>query len=88
MMALDSTHWHGLYEVAKHWCSKLVPELREIAEKAVHSTDPAKVEGGKRLQATIDELLARPEHAWHTGQLPAAELARRKAAQDEFKKRH
>ncbi len=28
MMAPDYTHWHGLYEVAKHWYTKFVPELK------------------------------------------------------------
>ena len=33
MMAPDYTHWHGLYEVAKHFYSKFIPELKEVAMK-------------------------------------------------------
>jgi hypothetical protein len=88
MMAPDYTHWHGLYEVAKHWYTKFVPELREIAEKAVHSGNPAKVEAGEKLAAAVDELLARPEHAWYTGNLSPEEAEKRRQAQEEFKKRY
>lgn len=86
MMAPDYTHWHGLYEVGKHWYTKFIPELREIATRAL--ADPALVEGGKKLQAALDELLARPEHAWFTGNLPPAEQARRKQQQAEFDQRY
>jgi hypothetical protein len=88
MMAPDYTHWHGLYEVAKHWYSKFIPELREIVEKNMSSGDPKKVEGAKLLEAKIEELLARPEHAWYTGNLPDAEKEKRKKAQEEFKQRY
>ena len=88
MMAPDYTHWHGLYEVAKHWYSKFIPELREIAEKSLHSDDPAIVAGGTKLAAAIEELLARPEHSWYTGNLSPEEREKRKAAQEEFKSRY
>jgi len=88
MMAPDYTHWHGLYEVAKHWYSKMIPELREIAEHHMDSSDPKKAEGAQKLTAAIDELLTRPEHSWYTGNLPAAEMEKRKKAQDDFKARY
>lgn len=88
MMAPDYTHWHGLYEVAKHWYSKFIPELREVVEMNKNSGDAKKVAGAEKLEAAIDELLARPEHAWYTGNLPAEEKAKRNQAQDDFKKRY
>ena len=88
MMAPDYTHWHGLYEVAKHWYTKFIPELEEIAEKSLHSEDPAIVAGGEKLATAIEELLARPEHAWYTGNLSREERAKRQAAQEEFKNRY
>jgi hydroxylamine dehydrogenase len=88
MMAPDYTHWHGMYEVAKHWYTKFIPELKEIAEKNMSSDDPKKVEGAKLLEAKVEELLARPEHAWYTGNLPDAEKEKRKKAQEEFKQRY
>jgi len=33
MMGPDYTHWHGTYEVAKHFYSHYIPELQELAEK-------------------------------------------------------
>jgi hydroxylamine dehydrogenase len=88
MMGPDYTHWHGLYEVAKHWYTKFIPELKELAEKNLHSSDPTQVEGAKKLQTAINSLLARPEHQWFTGQLPAEEKEKRKKALDDFKKRY
>lgn len=88
MMAPDYTHWHGLYEVAKHWYSKFIPELEAIVERNSHADDPARVAAAAHLRTTLDELLARPEHAWYTGNLSAEEMARRKAAQEEFKQRY
>ncbi|UCH65861.1 MAG: hypothetical protein JSW63_01630 [Ignavibacterium sp.] len=88
MMAPDYTHWHGLYEVAKHWYTMFIPELKEVAEKNLVSEDPKKVEGAKILESKIEELLARPEHSWYTGNLPEEEKEKRKKAQEEFKKRY
>jgi hypothetical protein len=88
MMAPDYTHWHGLYEVAKHWYTKFLPELREIAESSQAATDPALQEGGRQLEAAIDELLARPEHAWYLGKLSPEEQERRRQARAEFQKRY
>jgi hypothetical protein len=88
MMGPDYTHWHGLYEVAKHWYTEFLPELKDIAEKNLHSTDSAKVEGGQKLLAAIKEHLAKPEHQWYTGQISPEEKEKRKKIQDEFKKRY
>lgn len=87
-MAPDYTHWHGLYEVAKHWYTKFVPELREIAEVAQNSGDAKKADAGRKLEAAIDGLLARPEHAWFSGNLSDEERERRKKAQENFKERY
>jgi hypothetical protein len=88
MMAPDYTHWHGLYEVAKHWYTKFIPELREIAEVHLRSDDSDKVEGAKKLATAIDELLERPEHAWFSGKLSPDEQEKRRQAQEEFRNRY
>ena len=88
MMAPDYTHWHGMYEVAKHWYSKFIPELREVAELNKASGDPAKIKGAEALEAELQALLARPEHAWYTGNLPEEEIEKRRKAQEEFKSRY
>ena len=77
-----------MYEVAKHWYTKFIPELKEIDEETKHSDAPAKVEGAKKLAAAVDELLARPEHAWYTGNLSPEEREKRRKAQEEFKARY
>jgi nitrate/TMAO reductase-like tetraheme cytochrome c subunit len=88
MMGPDFTHWHGLYEVGKHWYTEFIPQLREIAAKNLHSDDPAKVEGAKKLDTAINELLTRPEHRWFTGKMLAEDMEKRKKAQEEFKQRY
>ena len=47
MMGPDYTHWHGTYEVAKHFYSKYIPELQELAEKQQGLQRPGQ-EGGRR----------------------------------------
>lgn len=64
MMVLDYTRWQGLHEVAKHWYTKFVPELMEVAEKHSASDAPAKRKGAESLESEIATLLVRPEHAW------------------------
>jgi hypothetical protein len=57
MMAPDYTHWHGMYEVADRFYMQLIPQARELAEHA----PPA---AGAAVNAVIDGILSRPEHAW------------------------
>ena len=87
MMGADYTHWHGVYEVAKHWYTQFIPELKEIAEKNLHSPDAAKVEGAKKLAAALMEHLAKPEHRWYTSQIPAEEKEQRKKDMESLKLR-
>jgi nitrate/TMAO reductase-like tetraheme cytochrome c subunit len=88
MMAPDYTHWHGLYDVAKHWYMKFIPELREIVEDNKQSDDPRKIEGTEVLEKELKALLERPEHAWYTGNLNEKERAKRQEAQEDFKERY
>ena len=34
MMAPDYAHWHGMFEVADRFYQHLIPEARELADKA------------------------------------------------------
>lgn len=61
MMAPDYAHWHGMFEVAERFYKHLIPETRELCKLAR--------EKGQNDQATavlkvLDDILARPEHAW------------------------
>ncbi|MFN0149745.1 MAG: multiheme c-type cytochrome [bacterium] len=60
MMGPDYTHWHGMYEVAKHFYAKFLPEVVETAE--------AKSEAmGEKYAARVAELLEGDSHLWLKG---------------------
>ena len=61
MMAPDYTHWHGMFEVAERFYMELIPQAREITERARRAgrTEPA-----ANADRVIDEILNRPEHQW------------------------
>ena len=49
---------------------------------------PSRPKGAQRLEKAFSDLLARPEHAWFTGNLDPKEEAKRKKAREEFQKRY
>ena len=55
MFAPDYTHWHGFYEIARHFYHKFLPEVQKMADKAGQ---------GPKYKKHIAALLARPEHLW------------------------
>ncbi|MBI5431876.1 MAG: hydroxylamine oxidoreductase [Planctomycetes bacterium] len=88
MMGPDYTHWHGTYEVAKHFYSEYVPELEALIEKGADSGDPKKVEAARNLQAKLEEVLNSSDHRWYLDKMDPAEAARRAKATEEFRKRY
>lgn len=88
MMGPDYTHWHGTYEVAKHFYSKYVPELQELVEKHANSTDAAKKEAAAKLSKLLEETLNHPNHQWYQNRMDPAEKARRDQERQEFQKRY
>lgn len=88
MMGPDITHWHGTYEVAKHWYTKFIPELQELIEKGHESEDAAKQEAASALEAKLTEVLESSNHRWSINKLTPEELAERKKRQEEFQKRY
>ena len=80
MMAPDYTHWHGMYEVAERFYMELIPQAREITHEAHDKAAAAKVD------AVIDGVLARPEHAWFTEGDEEAMEAIRKAMEERYGK--
>jgi hypothetical protein len=88
MMGPDYTHWHGTYEVARHFYTKFIPELEELVEKNLHADDPQKQEAAQQLQALIDETLNSENHEWYLNKMSPEEAALRKAAREEFQKRY
>jgi hypothetical protein len=88
MMGPDYTHWHGTYEVAKHFYTKMVPELEHLIRDGKSSDDPEKVKAAEVLEAKLNEVLESDNHSWFLNKLSPAELEERKKRQEEFKKRY
>ena len=88
MMGPDYTHWHGTYDLAKHFYSEYVPELEELVEKNLHSDDPETVKAAEALQAKLDEVLRTDDHKWFIGEMDPAEAERRAKAAEEFRARY
>lgn len=88
MMGPDYTHWHGTYEVAKHFYTEMVPELEELAREGNQSGDPRKVAAAKALQKKIEEVLNSSDHRWYLNKTPPEEKEERERRQKEFQKRY
>ncbi len=88
MMGPDYTQWHGMYEVAKNFYSEFIPELQEIVEQNLHSSDPVKNEQANKLKAKIEEVLNSNDHQWYINKMDPEEAAKREAAQKAFQERY
>ena len=85
MMGPDYTQWHGMYEVAHRFYMEYVPELREVID---HNRTGANAAAARQLEAKLEEVLNSDHHKWFLGKMSAGEIAARKAASEEFKKRY
>jgi hypothetical protein len=88
MMGPDYTQWHGNFEVAHRFYMEFVPQLRELLHRTAQSTDKAKVEAGRKIEAELNQVLNSEMHRWFVGKMSPAERAARKKAAEEFKKRY
>ncbi|HRK35186.1 MAG TPA: multiheme c-type cytochrome, partial [Candidatus Hydrogenedentes bacterium] len=88
MMGPDITHWHGTYEVAKHFYTDFIPELEELISKGLASDDPKKVEAATMLQGKLDAMLNSDNHKWYINKMDPEEVAARKKRQQEFNARY
>jgi hydroxylamine dehydrogenase len=71
MMGPDYTHWHGMYEVGKHFYTEFLPAVVDAAEKKSPQL-------GEKYKQRVAELLAADEHRWMKGLSPEdAEALRR-----------
>ena len=66
MMGPDYTHWHGMYEVAKHFYAEFLPE---VVKAAGERSPELKIKYAKK----IENLLTQDEHLWLKG-LSAKEI--------------
>jgi len=85
MQGPDYTHWHGTYDLAKHFYSKMVPELEHLIEEGIKD---GKEDAAKALAAKLDEVLNSDDHKWYLDKLDPAEKAKRQKAAEEFKARY
>ncbi|MDR4499663.1 MAG: hypothetical protein MRK02_17350 [Candidatus Scalindua sp.] len=60
MMGPDYAHWHGMYEVAKHYYMKFLPA---VIKAAAQKSDEMKM----KYEQKIEKLLEREEHLWMKG---------------------
>jgi hypothetical protein len=88
MMGPDYTHWHGTYDLAKHFYVKYIPELEKLIEKGEKSGDAKKKAAAANLQKTLDDILETENHKWYLGKMSPEEKAKRAKAQAEFKARY
>jgi len=88
MMGPDYTHWHGTYEVAKHFYGKMLPELEELIQKGRASGDQKKIEAADALAKKIESVLNTANHSWYIDKMDPAEKAERERRQQEFQKRY
>jgi hypothetical protein len=77
-MGPDYTHWHGMYEVSKHFYEEFLPAVVEAA---------ADVGLEAKWQRRVDELLAQPEHAWLHGLSPEETEALRRMYEQRYDQR-
>jgi len=88
MMGPDYTHWHGTYEVAKHFYSEYIPELKELAHKHLGSTNAGMKQAAEALDRLIGETLNHDNHKWSLGKMDPEEKARREKQVKEFQQRY
>ena len=77
MMGPDYTHWHGMYEVSKHFYSKFLPAVIETAEKK-------SPELKDKYEKKIAALMTREEHTWLKGLKPEEVEALRKSYKERY----
>ena len=77
MMGPDYTHWHGMYEVSKHFYTKFLPAVIEAAKLKSPEME-------KKWQARVAAVLAKDEHVWQKGLSAKEAEALRKYAQDRY----
>ena len=88
MMGPDYTHWHGTYEIAKHFYTDYIPELEDLIDDNIDSEDADRVAKAQALKDKLDEILHSDNHKWFLGEMDPEEAARRAAASKEFKARY
>jgi hydroxylamine dehydrogenase len=77
MMGPDYTHWHGMYEVSKHFYEKFLPAVVEAAK----AKSPAL---GRKWEGKVRQLLTQEEHRWLNGLSPQEVEALQKSYKERY----
>ena len=85
MMGPDYTQWHGNFEVADRFYTQFVPEVKELIE---HWKRNGKSREAGEVEMILNEILNSEMHQWSIGKMDPEEVARRKEASEEFRKRY
>ncbi|MBF0425377.1 MAG: hydroxylamine oxidoreductase [Magnetococcales bacterium] len=64
MAGPDYAHWHGMFEVANRFYMEMVPEAKELIEKAEKN---GKHEAAAKVKVVLDEILNSDYHKWFLG---------------------
>jgi len=67
MLAPDYVHWEGMFEVAHRFYMEMVPEVKDLIEKARRKGNN---KGADRVQKVLDRILNSKMHRWFIGKKP------------------
>lgn len=77
MMGPDFTHWHGMYEVAKHFYQEFLPEVLQLTADKGRALR-------RKYEGKVGGLLSRDEHVWLKGLSPREAEELRKMYQKRY----
>ncbi len=86
MMAPDYTHWHGTYDLAKHWITKYIPEIKEIIHD--FEDNEAAAADVANLKKVLHEVQNSDNWKWSINKEDESVKKARQQRQDEFKERY
>jgi nitrate/TMAO reductase-like tetraheme cytochrome c subunit len=84
MQGADYTQWHGNYELAKHWNSYYLPEIREVIEMGKHSNNTEANTLAVDLEKMLEKIVNNEDHRWSIGKEDPKAKAERQKRQKEF----
>ena len=84
MQGADYTQWHGNYELAKHWNSYYLPEIREVIEMGKHSNNTEANTLAVELEKMLEKIINNEDHRWSIGKEDPKAKAERQKRQKEF----
>ena len=77
MIGPDYTHWHGMYEVGKHFYTEFLPAVVEAAREKSPELE-------EKYRRKVESLLAQEEHAWLKGLKPDEAEALQRMYQERY----